>query len=64
MMQLVPAEPDAEPEKTDEPVSSSLLAKEWERVHELRRRAHKLRLAAWPWEMPGCGQCGVVYYRL
>ena len=27
---------------------SSLLAKEWESVCELRRRAHGLRLAAWP----------------
>ena len=54
MMQMVPAEPDMGPEN-DEPVTASLLAKEWEKVHELRRRAHKLRLAAWPWAMPGCG---------
>ena len=28
---------------------ASLLAQKWESICEIRRRAHKLRLAAWPW---------------
>lgn len=31
-----------------ERTSASVLAQRWESVAELRRRAHKLRLAAWP----------------
>ena len=34
-----------------ERVTSSALAKEWESICEVRRRAHKLRLVSWP----GCG---------
>ena len=60
MTQMVPYVPFELEGETQVPTTASLLAKEWEKIHELRRRAHKLRLAPWPWVMQTCGGDGSI----